>query len=251
MFRNQTVIISGGIGDIGFATAKKFAALGADIALGDIKTEAECNDAIAEIEGHGVRCLYTTVDIADPQQTEDWVKRVTETLSAPSLIIANAGVTRLAGFQDISAEQWIRDMNVNLNGAFFLTKSTTQQLVSLGLPGRVVFVGSWAATHVHSHMPAYSVSKAAVSMLNRCLALELAPQNILVNEIAPGYVDAGLSGQIWEAHPGRKEKASARVPTKQVIAAEEVAEKIIFLCDPTNRHMVGTTLLMDGGLSLQ
>lgn len=251
MFTKQTIIISGGVGDIGFAAAEKFASLGADIALGDIRSEYECQELLHKITNYGVRCHYTTVDISDATQTRKWIQNVTEELSAPSIIIANAAITRLAGFQETSTDQWVHDININVNGAFFLTKYATQQLLELGLTGRVVFVGSWAATHVHSHMPSYSVSKAAVSMLNKCLALELAPYGILVNEIAPGYVDAGLSGRIWDENPGRREKAAERVPTKQVISAAEVAEKIVFLCDPNNKHMVGSTLLMDGGLSLR
>lgn len=250
MFKNQTVIISGGLGGIGFATAQKFASLGADIAIGDIRPAESCMTYINEIKSYGVGCHYTQVDVTDPEQTELWIKEVSAVLSIPTLIIANAAVTRLAGFRDISASQWMQDINININGAFFMTKYTTEQLLDHQLTGRVVFIGSWAATHVHSHMPAYSVSKAAVHMLNKCLALELAPHGILVNEIAPGYVDAGLSGKIWEENPGRKEKAAERVPTKEVISAEEVAEKVVFLCDPTNKHMVGATLVMDGGLSL-
>ena len=99
-------------------------------------------------------------------------------------------------------------------------------------------------------MAAYSVSKAALSMLCKCFALELAPKNILVNEIAPGYVDAGLSGRNWRKMTEQRERAKERVPIRQLIEAQEVAEQIVYLCDPGNRHMTGSTFLMDGGLSL-
>ncbi len=87
-------------------------------------------------------------------------------------------------------------------------------------------------------------------MLCKCMALELAPHQILVNEIAPGYVAAGLSGRIWEEQPGKLEEAIARVPIKKIMTVKAVAEQILYLCHPQQEHMTGMTLLMDGGLSL-
>jgi NAD(P)-dependent dehydrogenase (short-subunit alcohol dehydrogenase family) len=83
------------------------------------------------------------------------------------------------------------------------------------------------------------------------MALELAPQGILVNEVAPGFVDAGLSGRFFREKPGLREQAAARVPIGQLIEACDVARQVAHLCDPANRHMTGSTILMDGGLSLR
>lgn len=250
MYKNKTVIISGGCGGIGFSTAKKFALLGANISIGDILPIEEASKKIALIENIGVKCLYTKVDISNPQAVKKWVDETENQLGTATIIIVNAAVARLSDFDNVTPDEWVKDLNINVNGAFFLSKFTTDKLKKDNKEGSVVFVGSWAAVHVHKHMPAYSVSKAALSMLSKCLALELAPHNILVNEIAPGYVDAGLSGRIWNENPGRKEIAAQKVPTKKVISAEEVADNIIFLCHPNNKHMIGSTLLMDGGLSL-
>jgi NAD(P)-dependent dehydrogenase (short-subunit alcohol dehydrogenase family) len=83
------------------------------------------------------------------------------------------------------------------------------------------------------------------------MALELASHRILVNEIAPGYVDAGLSGKLFDTNPALRKSATEKVPTHQLITAEEVAAQVAYLCDPQNKQMTGSTLLMDGGLSLQ
>jgi glucose 1-dehydrogenase len=82
------------------------------------------------------------------------------------------------------------------------------------------------------------------------MAVELAKHDILVNEVAPGYVDAGLSAQLWARNPGSRERAAERVPTGNLIDAAEVARQVAHLCEPDNRHMTGSVLLMDGGLSL-
>lgn len=250
IFEGQTAIISGGIGDIGFATAIEMAKLGARIALCDTCPLDTLRDKIALIETYGTKVDYRRVDIADAMAVQRWVGEVNNTLGTTTLIIANAAVTRFAGIHEITADEWQADMDINLNGAFYMTQAATAWLLKKKLPGRVVFVGSWAATHVHANMPAYSVSKAGMTMLCKCMALELAPHQILVNEIAPGYVNAGLTGRYLEANSDKVDEITQRVPIKRLMSAEEVAKQIVFLCDPNNKHMTGATLLMDGGLSL-
>ena len=87
-------------------------------------------------------------------------------------------------------------------------------------------------------------------MLMKQLALEYAAADILVNEVAPGYVDAGLSGRVFEKDASSREKARKEVPIGRLIDPAEVAVQVAHLCDPRNRHMTGSVLLMEGGLSL-
>jgi glucose 1-dehydrogenase len=119
-----------------------------------------------------------------------------------------------------------------------------------GKGGRIVFVGSWAAHRPHTPLPIYCVTKAALRMLCKTMALDLADANILVNEVAPGYVDGGLTGQIMKDNPDARQANIDRVPIGQLIEPSEVALQVVNLCDPKNRHMTGSTVLMDGGLSL-
>lgn len=250
LFEGQIAIISGGLGDIGFKTALALAKDGAHIALGDIRTPEEATSFIQEIESYNVRCVYHQVDAGQHEAVKIWINNVSKDLGIPQIIIVNAAIVHLKGWLEISPEEWIKEVNINLNGAFFMAQAATELLCNAALPGRVVLVGSWAAQRVHKHMPAYSVAKAGLNMLCKCMALELAPRNILVNEIAPGYVAAGLTGKIWKDNPELMELSKSKIPTQQVIMPEEVASQIIHLCDPRNRHMTGTTLLMDGGLSM-
>ncbi|MFZ4261261.1 SDR family NAD(P)-dependent oxidoreductase [Sphingobacterium sp. HJSM2_6] len=253
IFKDQVVIISGGMGDIGYATAMRFAVQGANIAIGDVLEEqsAIVQEKTKALSSLGVHVHYQQVDVRSSEQVREWLNQVEQQLSIPQIIICNAAIASLKSLYQLSPEDWENEMQVNLNGSFFLSQMATESMLNKNLGGYVVFVNSWASTNVHLHMPAYSVSKAALTMLCKCMALELAPKNIIVNSIAPGYVDAGLTGKFWQEKPELKDKARERVPTRTVISAEEVADQIVYLSHPTNKHITGTTLLMDGGLSIK
>ena len=249
-FKNETVIISGGLGDIGRAIALEFAKQGANIALGDIHQPALAREFLADLKEYNVQSGYWQVDVTDSDLVQRWVKEAENNLGTPGIIIANAATVTFGSIHEITSEQWSRELRVNLDGAFHLTKAATARLLFHGLPGRVVFMGSWAAHAVHPNIPAYCVSKAGMRMLCKCMALELAPHNILVNELAPGFVDAGLSGRSFEKDPASRTKALQKVPVKKLISAAEVAGQVLLLCHPQNVHTTGSTMLMDGGLSL-
>jgi len=250
LFRNETLIISGGLGDIGKAIVREFARNGANVALCDLHPPPLADDFLKELDANGIHSMYDQVDIVDAEAVKSWVAKVENVLSTPGIIIANAAVVTFSSVCGITPAQWSNELRVNLDGAFHLTQSATARLVAQGLPGRVVFIGSWAAHSVHPSIPAYCVSKAGLRMLCKCMALELAQHRILVNEIAPGYVDAGLSGRSFEKDLVMKESARQKVPVKELISAYEVAHQVISLCHPLNKHMTGSTVLMDGGLSL-
>ena len=249
-FHNQTVIISGGLGDIGLAVAYKFAALGASIAIGDIHADDVAYKMLQDFIDQKFEFHYQQVNVSDGNAVAAWIDQIEQNLKIPSIIIANAAIVTKVGVLDARPKQWEDEIGVNLNGAFFIAQCAARRLVENKMPGRIVFVGSWAAHAVHPNLAAYCVSKAGIRMLCKCMALELAPHHILVNEIAPGYVDAGLSGRAWKFHPDVKKEAIERVPVKKLITAEDVAVQIVHLCHPHNEHMTGSTLLMDGGLSL-
>jgi glucose 1-dehydrogenase len=251
-FKNHSVIISGALGDIGRSIIEAFVIKGADIALGDVKPITEAQDFLDKMKrlNPEVNLRYDQVDVRKPESVENWVERATNELGFLDIIIPNAATVTIKGILEINPQEWADELKVNLDGAFYLAKFATENLLQENRPGRIVFVGSWAGETVHQNLPAYSVSKAALKMLSKCLALELAPKDILVNEIAPGYVDAGLSKKVFEKNESAKMNAIEKVPVKRIIPTQEVARNVLWLCDFDNKHMTGSTLLMDGGLSL-
>jgi NAD(P)-dependent dehydrogenase (short-subunit alcohol dehydrogenase family) len=246
----QVALISGGLGDIGRAIAHELAKRGADIALGDVRPTGESENTLAKLRRSGRRARYDQVDVSDATAVADWLRIVEADLGVVTLIIPNAAIVTLKNIHTLSPEEWQRELNINLSGGFYMAQAAALRLVEQKREGRIVFTGSWAAHAPHPHIPAYSVAKAGLRMLCKCMALDLAPHGILVNEVAPGYVNAGLSAQVWQEQPERREQANARVPVKRLIEPEEVALQVAHLCEPANRHTTGSVLLMDGGLSL-
>ena len=142
LFKNETVIISGGLGDIGRAIALEFAKQGANIALGDILQPDHAAEFLAVLKEYKVQAGYRQVDVIDADAVQHWVDEVENELGIPGIIIANAATVTFGGIHEITAGQWSRELRVNLDGAFHLTKAATARLLYHSRPGRVVFMGS-------------------------------------------------------------------------------------------------------------
>lgn len=248
--KGQVALITGGLGDIGKAIAIDLAQHGAAVAISDIAPAGSASDLLAQLGALGRRARYDRVDVADAEAVARWVDAVEADLGVASLVVPNAAIVTLARATDISPADWQRELSVNLSGGMYVAQAAAKRLLHHNTPGRIVFIGSWAAHQPHPHMAAYSAAKAGLRMFAKCLALELAPKGILVNEVAPGYVDAGLTGQLWAKSPAARETGKQQVPTHELITPAEVAAQVTHLCDPANRHITGSTILMDGGLSL-
>lgn len=244
----MVAIISGALGDIGRSIARALARDGNDVALGDLHPS---DDGLAdELSATGHQSRYDQVDVTDGPSVRAWVDAVAANFGPPELVIPNAGTVAAGGVRDLDDSSWNNQLAVNLTGAFHLAQAGAKHLVDSGTRGRIVVVGSWAAHAPHPNITAYCVAKAGLRMLCKCLALELAPHGILVNEVAPGYVDAGLSKRLWDETPGARDAATAHVPTGELLTADDVARYVALLCGPTTAGMTGATLLVDGGLSL-
>ncbi|MBN8857574.1 MAG: SDR family oxidoreductase [Sphingobacteriales bacterium] len=250
LFKDKLVLISGGLGDIGRAITLALAREGAVVALCDVHGEEEALPLLEQLERTGAAAYYSMVDVTNPDAVNSWIGSITEKVSAPSIVIPNAATVTQADCSHITPAQWSKEIEVNLNGAFYVAQSGVLQMVKNNKQGHIVFIGSWAAHAVHAQIPAYSVAKAGLRMLCKCMALQFAAHGILVNEIAPGFVEAGLSKKIWESHPALQQQAKEKVPVKKLITPEEIAWQVIQLCHPNNKNITGSTVLLDGGLSL-
>lgn len=248
--QDNVIVISGALGDIGLAIAAAYLARQATVILGDVLPLDKAQEKLLQLQKHGGNYEYKYLDVADYHKVESWMHEVEAKYGKIDCCISNAARVTIKGFQTLTPEEWSLEMRVNVDGAFYFANFAAKSMVNKGIKGNILFLGSWAAHAVHQNLPAYSVSKAAVRMINQTMALEYAVHGIRVNEIAPGYVNAGLSKTVWNESPEEKEIAQTKVPLGQIMEAEAVATQVLWLTSGQCKHVTGSTFLIDGGLSL-
>lgn len=249
-FKEKIVLISGGLGDIALAIAEAYMKCGAIVALSDRCKRDIAEEKLSHLVQYESQLDYQTVDVSDPYAVENWVNIIRNKYGHIDISIVNAAQVTLKKYQDLSYEEWQAEQRVNLDGAFFFANASAKCFLNDEILGQIIFLGSWAGHAGHANLPTYSVTKAAVRMLCQTMALEYAPFGIRINEIAPGYVNAGLSKVVWEKFPDKKHEVKNTVPLKGVIEVMDVANQVLWVTSKHNKHMTGACVLMDGGLSL-
>lgn len=248
---SRIALISGGLGDIGRAIAVHLAGQGLRVALSDLPEEAAVRPQLEALHAAGCReLLYTRADVSKEEEVSAWLDRVEEQWGTPQVVVPNAGIVVAGTLSDLPSSEVRRQMDVNFWGSYHTAVQAAQRLQQKGLPGRIVFIGSWAAERPNAPIASYCVSKAALRMLCKTLALELAAHQILVNEVAPGIVEGGLSKQNQQKDPALRQTHLASIPLHTLVSVEEVAAHVGMLASFSGLNITGTTLLVDGGLSL-
>lgn len=253
MTEKKIVLITGGLGDIGQATALHFGNNGYRIALCDQLDEEKAKPAIEMLSEKGCSELfYQKVDVTDETAVQEWYNDIEKRWGIPQVIIPNAGIVvsgRLTG-EEIATADVKKQMEVNFWGAYYVAVIGSKLLKKKKLHGRIVFIGSWVADRPIPRISAYGISKAALRMLSKSLAMELAEDNILVNEIAPGIVAGGLSKSNQKKDSELLKKHLEAIPVHKMIPLNEVVKEIWRLSDFELTSVTGSVVLLDGGLSL-
>jgi NAD(P)-dependent dehydrogenase (short-subunit alcohol dehydrogenase family) len=250
MLTQKLALVTGACGDIGAAITELFLNCGATVVASDL---VDANTAEKRFEK--VRAMargelfYRPADVTNRGQMKELVEVAVQKHGRLDICIANAGVVTPALFLETSEEDWLSQLNVNLNGCFHVGQAAAAAMIEKA-GGRIVFIGSWVQDVPSRGLTAYCVSKGGLKMLARCMALELARYRINVNLVAPGYVDAGLSGRLFKQDPKLRDQCSKVTPLGYIMSAGQVAEAVLFLCSPGSDYMTGSTLLIDGGNSL-
>lgn len=246
----REVLLTGGLGDIGLATALRLAENGFGVTLVDLAPMAEGQrvvDAATADRGDALGALtYRQANVTN----RDEMAAVIESMPALHVGIANAGTVVSAPFLQITADQWQQHLDVNLTGAFVTAQLCAQRFVREGTPGLLLFTGSWVADVPWPEITAYTATKAALQMVAKQAARELAPYGIRANTVAPGIVRAGLAKSQLDNDPGYAARAGRVIPLKSFQTVDQVADAFAFLSSPAASYMTGSTLLVDGGASL-
>ncbi|QZP09537.1 SDR family oxidoreductase [Caenibius sp. WL] len=246
--QERVALITGGVGDIGQAIARRLRVQGLRIVLLDLVPQMD-GRAVAAALGEGI--TYRQCDVTDRAQVEAAFAEEEQIYVA----IANAGVVLGDQFLSVSEESWHTTMEVNLTGTFHIAQVAAKRMVQQsrdvnGVRGKVLFTGSWTQNRPCPRSAIYGASKAGVQMLAQCMAQELADEGVLVNVVAPGAVDGGITRRTYAQNAGFREQMAGMVPLKTLQPVDSVAGAFAYLCSSDADHMTGSTMVVDGGLSL-
>lgn len=242
-FEGKVVAITGAASGIGEATARRFAAEGARLALCDLSEEALATAAV----GFDAP-LLRVVDVSDAGAFEHFIDETASNFGRLDVLVNNAGIGCFGHVDEISAEQWRRTMAVDLDAVFFGSRAALPHLRRVG--GCIVNTASISGLFADPGLAAYNVAKAGVVNLTRNMAVDHAAEGVRVNCICPGGVGtAMLKAHLRDA--AIMEEYERLVPMGRVGTADEMAAGIAFLASGDASYITGTTLTIDGGVTAQ
>jgi NAD(P)-dependent dehydrogenase (short-subunit alcohol dehydrogenase family) len=243
----RIALITGGVGDIGLACARKMIAMGMDIAMLDIVEARNTEARLRPLRTSGRKVIYLQCDVTNRASVEAALDRAWAQLPNPDVCMCNAGIVIDLPFLDFTPEQWQKHIDVNLTGYFHVCQAVGRRWVSSKHRGKFIFTGSWVQDVPYKLIAPYCVSKAGVWMLARCVAVELAPHGITTNVVAPGIVNGGLTAHELQEHPEFREEFEKLIPLGRMQTTEDVAEVVWFLVSSASDYLTGTSVACDGG----
>lgn len=241
----KVAVITGGSRGIGLAIAEAYAAAGAQIVIASRKQDA-CNAAVAQIEANGGQALAIAAHTGDQQAIDNLVARTVERFGGIDILVNNAATNPHFGpFLTAEESHWEKILDVNVKGYFRMVKACVPAMRERGR-GKIINMASVAGFEPQAMMGVYCVSKAAVLMMTKVLAAELAADNIQVNAIAPGFVKTKFSSALW-VNDQIHEMIVKTIPQKRMAEAEEISGIALYLASAASSFTTGAEFVIDGG----
>ena len=256
LLRGQKALVTGGNSGIGKATAIALGRAGADVVVNYVFGPEAAEEVVQEIQGFGVRAYAHEADVSDEGQVVAMVAKMVEEFGTIDVMVANAGLQRDAAITEMTVEQWHKVLDVNLTGQFLCAREAAKEFLRRGVvpevsrcAGKIICMSS-----VHQIIPwsghvNYAASKGGVLMLMQTLAQELGPHGVRVNAVAPGAIRTPINRSAWDT-PEAEADLLRLIPYRRVGDPKDIADAVTVLASDLMDYVVGTTLFVDGGMTL-
>lgn len=240
----KVALITGATRGIGKQIALTLADEGYDIALNYRKEDENLINTKREIEEKNVKCLAVKGDISNFEDTEKFVKEVIEEYGKIDVLVNNAGITKDMLLVRMKKEDFESVIDVNLVGTFNVTKNVISYMMK-ARSGRIINISSVVGVAGNSGQTNYSASKAGIIGFTKSLAKEVASRNILVNAIAPGFIETNMTDVLKDEV---KEEIAKNIPLKRMGNTQDVANVVKFLASEDSAYITGQVINVDGGM---
>lgn len=244
MLQGKIAIVTGASRGIGRATALELARHGANVVVNYAGNAQKAEEVVAEIKALGQEAFAIQADVSSSEQVQQMVKQTLDSFGRIDILVNNAGITRDNLLMRMKEEDWDSVINTNLKGVYNCAKAVTRPMMKQR-EGRIINVTSVVATLGNAGQANYVAAKAGVIGLTKTLARELANRNILVNAVAPGFIETDMTDELSEEV---KEQMLAQIPLNQLGKPEQVAKVIRFLASSDADYMTGQTIHVSGGM---
>jgi NAD(P)-dependent dehydrogenase (short-subunit alcohol dehydrogenase family) len=240
----EVALVTGASSGIGRHLAELLAAAGAKVALAARRVD-RLSEAAREIEAAGGESLPIACDVTRSDSVVAAVAKAEAELGPLTILVNNAGVVISKPLFEHTEADWDYVVDTNLKGAWLVAREFAHHLVGLKRPGRIINISSVLGLRTIGRVPAYCAAKAGLTHLTQVLAMELARYGILVNALAPGYVETDFNRAFFQTEAGKA--LLSRIPLKRLGQTEDLDGAMLLLASPAGAYLTGAVIAVDGG----
>lgn len=247
VFKDKVAIVTGGTRGIGRAIVLMLAAEGADVVFTYLKSTKDAEGLQQEIKKIGRNSLALQLDVRDFEKAKELVEKTKETFARLDILINNAGITRDKALMMMAKDEWHEVIDTNLTGVFNVTRNAIVTFLKQK-KGGIVNITSVSGISGMGRQTNYAASKAGIIGFSKSLAKEVAPYNIRVNCLAPGFIETDMIAALRDDY---KEKLKTQIPLQRLGNVRDVAAAVRFLLSDSANFVTGQVIVVDGGLLIQ